>query len=43
MEEICAVSGVDVTHIGQYERVVCKQYYPTKASHYANRFGGMLH
>ena len=42
MKEICAVSGVDVKQIGQYEHLVCNQYYPTKASDYVNRFGGKL-
>ena len=42
MKEICAVSGVDVKHIGQYEHLVCNQYYPTWASDYLNRFGGKL-
>ena len=42
MKEICAVSGVDVKQTGQYEHLVCNQYYPTKASDYVNRFGGKL-
>ena len=42
MEEICAVSGVDVKQIGQCEHLVCNQYYPAKASDYMNRFGGKL-
>ena len=42
MREISAVSGVDVKHIGQYEHLVCSQYYPTKASDYVNRFGSKL-
>lgn len=42
MREISAVSGVDVKHIGQYEHLVCSQYYPTKPSDYVNRFGSKL-
>ena len=42
MKEISAVTGVDVKHIGQYEHIVCTQYYPTKPSDYVNRFCSKL-
>ena len=42
MTEISAVSGVDVKHIGQYEHLVCTQYYPTKPSDYVDRFCSKL-
>ena len=29
-------------HIGQYEHLVCSQYYPTKPSDYVDRFGSKL-
>ena len=42
MKEISGISGVDVKRIGQYEHLVCNQYYPTKPSDYVNRFAGKL-
>ena len=42
MKEISAATGVDIDKIGEYEKMICKEYYPTNASQYVHRFGVKL-
>ena len=42
MREISSATGVDIKQIGEYERIICKDYYPTNSNDYVNRFGVKL-
>ena len=42
MKEISGATGVDINKIGEYERIICKDYYPTNSSDYVHRFGVKL-
>ena len=42
LKEISVASGINVKKIGDYERMICRKYYPVNATEYIYRFGTRL-